>query len=95
MKQRRGGRLDLGVVAATGVLASVFALLLWRLQLPVRDSNGATKTMRVLDVWLALLDHLPPEAPAFLTRGPLSFALVVALIALAYVFVATLRLRDS
>lgn len=86
-----------GWVTATGTiaLALVFALVVAFARWPVRDSAGVVRTERVLDVWRALLDHLPPEAPFVLTRAPLTIALVAALLALAYAIVATLQLRDS
>jgi hypothetical protein len=48
--------------------------------------------LRIVEIWRALLDHLPPETPTALGRAPLMLALGVGGLALAYALVATLRL---
>lgn len=95
MKRRGNASSRVTTVLGTTALTVVFATIVAFARLPVRDSNGAIRTMRILDVWLALLDHLPPEAPAWLSRGPLTVALLLAMVALAYALVATLQLRDT
>lgn len=95
MKRLDHAGSGIATVLGTAALTLVFAAIVAFARLPVRDGSGTIRTMRVLDVWLALLDHLPPEAPAWLSRGPLTVALLVSMVALAYALVATLQLRDS
>lgn len=95
MKRLNDARSGVATVLGTAALTVVFTAIVAFARLPVRDGSGAIRTMRVLDVWLALLDHLPPEAPAWLSRGPLTVALLAAMVALAYALVATLQLRDT
>lgn len=94
MKRLSSARPRAGTLLGAAGLTMAFAFIVAFARLPVRDGSGAIRTMRVLDVWLALLDHLPPEAPAWLSRGPLAVALLAAMVALAYALVATLQLRD-
>lgn len=95
MKQQSTVRPGVVTVLGTVGLTMAFAAIVVFARVPVRDGSGGIRSMRVLDVWLALLDHLPPEAPAWLSRGPLTVALLAAMVALAYALVATLQLRDS
>lgn len=83
-----------GFVTATLtlLLAGLFALGIRFGVITVRDSAGVYRRMAIRAVWLALLDHLPAAAPGLLSRGPLLVLLIVAVVAMAYAIVATLRL---
>ena len=90
--RRRGA----GTALLTGLLAGVFALGVARGRLVVRTGQGGERLVPIVDVWRALLDNLPPQAPGLLSRDLLLVLLVLAGIAGAYVLVATLRLpRDE
>src|SRR5919199_2361646 len=83
-----------GVVTAllTALLAAVFALGIAFGRVTVRGGQGGRRVMPIVDVWRAFLDHLPPQAPGVLSRGVLLVLLALAVVAAAYVLVATLRL---
>ena len=83
-----------GVVTAllTALLAAVFALGIAFGRVTVRGGQGGRRVMPIIDVWRAFLDHLPPQAPGLLSRGVLLVLLALAVVAAAYVLVATLRL---
>jgi hypothetical protein len=92
-----GGRALLrrrGVATAllTALLAAVFALGIAFGQVTVRGGRGGRRPMAIVDVWRAFLDNLPPQAPGVLSRGMLLALLALAVVAAAYVLVATLRL---
>jgi hypothetical protein len=83
-----------GVATAllTALLAAVFALGIAFGQVTVRGVRGGRRPMVIVDVWRAFLDNLPPQAPGVLSRGVLLVLLALAVVAAAYVLVATLRL---
>ena len=83
-----------GVVTAllTTLLAAVFALGITFGQVTVRGGRGGRRVVPIVDVWRAFLDHLPPQAPGVLSQGVLLVLLTLAVVAAAYVLVATLRL---
>ncbi len=83
-----------GVVTAllTALLAAVFALGIAFGQVTVRGGRGGRRVMPIVDVWRAFLDNLPTQAPGILSRGVLLVLLALAVVAAAYVLVATLRL---
>ena len=83
-----------GVVTAllTALLAGVFALGIAFGQVTVRGGRGGRRVAPIVDVWRAFLDHLPPQAPGVLSQGVLLVLLALAVVAAAYVLVATLRL---
>ncbi len=83
-----------GVVTAllTALLAGVFALGIAFGQVTVRGGRGGRRVVPIVDVWRAFLDHLPPQAPGVLSQGVLLVLLALAVVAAAYVLVATLRL---
>ena len=85
-----------GLVTAllTALLFGVFALAVARGEVVLRGGQRIGRTMRIVDVWRALLDNLPPQAPGWLGREVLLVLLALAGVAMAYVLVATLRLPD-
>ncbi len=87
-------RRALVTAALTLALAGGFVLANQRLRLDVRDGGGFERTVPLATLWGAFFERLPSAAPGILRQGPLVAGLVVATLALAYVFVATLRLRE-
>jgi hypothetical protein len=83
-----------GVVTAllTAMLAAVFALGIALGRVTVRGGRGGQRVMPIVDVWRAFLDNLPAQAPGVLSRVVLLVLLALAVVAAAYVLVATLRL---
>ena len=83
-----------GVVTAllTALLAAVFALGIAFGRVTVRGGRVGQREMPIVDVWRAFLDNLPAQAPGVLSRGVLLVLLALAVVAAAYVLVATLRL---
>ena len=83
-----------GVVTAllTALLAAVFALGIAFGRVTVRGGRGGQRVLPIVDVWRAFLDNLPAQAPGVLSRGVLLVLLALAVVAAAYVLVATLRL---
>lgn len=81
-----------GTALLTAALAGAFALGVARGRLVVRDGGGGERVVPVVDVWRALLDKLPLQAPGLFERGPLLVLLALATLAAAYALVATLRL---
>src|SRR5919199_2194007 len=79
-------------VLLTALLAAVFALGIAFGRVTVRGGQSGRHVMPIVDVWRAFLDHLPPQAPGLLSRGVLLVLLALAVVAFAYVLVATLRL---
>jgi hypothetical protein len=78
--------------ALTGLVTVVLALLIVFVRVDTRNAEGVHRHRRIISVWRATLDHLPSAAPAFLGRDVLVVLLALALIAFAYVLVATARL---
>ena len=76
----------------TALLAAVFALGIRFGQVTVRGVRGGWRVMAIVDVWRAFLDNLPPQAPGVLSREVLLVLLALAVVAAAYVLVATQRL---
>jgi hypothetical protein len=74
------------------IVAGCFAALALVGRIAIRDGAGRWRVLRIVEIWRALLDHLPPETPTALGRAPLMLALGVGGLALAYALVATLRL---
>ena len=83
-----------GVVTAllTALLAAVFALGIAFGWVTVRGARSGRRPMAIVDVWRAFLDNLPAQAPGVLSREVLLILLALAVVAAAYVLVATLRL---
>ena len=93
----RGARALLrrrGVVTAllTALLAAVFALGIAFGRVTVRGGRSGQRVVPIVDVWRAFLDHLPQQAPGVLSREALLVLLALAVVAAAYVLIATLRL---
>ena len=88
LMRRRGGVTAL----LTALLAAVFALGIAFGQVTVRGVRGGRRVMPIVDVWRAFLDNLPAQAPGVLSREVLLILLALAVVAAAYVLVATLRL---
>lgn len=89
---RRSPPDGLASAVLTLVVAGCFTGLAFGGRIAVRDGAGGWRVLRVAEVWRAMLDHLPPEAPAVLGRVPLLLALAIGGLALAYALVATVRL---
>lgn len=88
------GRL-LGTLLLTLAFAGVLALANWLLPITIYDFDRSSRILRAGAIWEAFFTHLPASAPGILGRTPLIFGLVVAIIALAYVIVATIRLPEE
>ncbi|HEY8600592.1 MAG TPA: hypothetical protein VIL85_19305 [Thermomicrobiales bacterium] len=87
------GRL-IGTLLLTMALAGLLALANWRLPITVYDLDRNSRVLSAGAIWTAFFTHLPTAAPGILGRTPLLLGLVVAIVALAYVLVATLRLPE-
>ena len=86
------GRL-LGTLLLTLALAGLLALANWLLPITVYDVDRNSRVVGAGAIWAAFFTHLP-AAPAILGHTPLLLGLVVAIVALAYVLVATIRLPE-
>lgn len=91
--KRARGRL-LGTILLTLALAGVLALANWLLPITVYDLDRNSRVLGAGAIWEAFFTHLPAAAPGILGRTPLLLGLVVAIVALAYVIVATIRLPE-
>ncbi len=76
----------------TLALAGILALANWLLPITTYDIDRNSRIVGAGSVWEALFTHLPAAAPVILGRTPLLLGLVVAIVALAYMIVATIRL---
>ncbi len=77
----------LTAIVTVGLVAAVVFL-----KVDTRNARGEHREMPVIDVWREMLDNLPSQAPDLLGKETLGVLLVIALIASAYVIVATWRL---
>lgn len=84
----------LGTALLTLALAGLLALVNWRLPLAIIDFTGGRRVVGLGTIWEAFFVRLPSATPGILGRTPLLAGLVVALFALAYIIVATLRLPE-
>ena len=83
-----------GTVLLTLALTGLLALANWWLPLAITDFAGGRRVVGLGTIWETFFARLPPAAPGILGRVPLLAGLVVALFALAYIIVATLRLPE-
>lgn len=81
-----------GTAGWTALLVAGLGLALTQLRVDTRNARGEHRVVPVLDVWRALLDNLPTQAPAVFSHGVVLALLLIGLIAFAYAIVATLRL---
>jgi len=84
----------LGTALLTLALAGLLALANWLLPITIYDIDRNSRVLGAGAVWEALFTQLPAAAPDILGRTPLLLGLVVAIVALAYVIVATMRLPE-
>jgi len=84
----------LGTALWTLALAGILALANWLLPITTYDIDRNSRVREAGSVWEALFTHLPAAAPVILGRTPLLLGLVVAIVALAYMIVATIRLPE-
>jgi hypothetical protein len=94
MRSSSAARRAAGTAALTAALAGVLALLNWRLPLTIIDFAGVARAVWIGTIWETFFARLPLGAPGILARGPLLVGVVVAVVALAYILVATWRLPD-
>ena len=87
--RRAGHLLTAGLTAAIVLLMLGVALLV---PLSTRNASGETRKATAFDIWRKLLDNLPPDAPFFLNQGVLTTLVLLALVGMAYVIVAIVRL---
>jgi hypothetical protein len=87
------GRL-FATLLLTLAFAGVLALANWRLPITIYDIDRNSRVVRAGTIWEAFFTHLPAAAPKILSQTPLLIGLVVAIVALAYVIVATIRLPE-
>mgnify|MGYP001045237873 CR=1 FL=1 len=78
----------------TLALAALFALVNWRGQITVRDGAGIERVVPLATIWETFFARLPQRVPGLLGRDALIVGLVVAVLALAYILVATIRLPE-
>lgn len=90
----RAVRQRLITLLLTCALAGVLALAASFGQLTTYNAAGEERATPIVAIWQAFFDRLPREAPGILSATPLLIGLVVAILALAYVLVATLRLPE-
>ena len=83
-----------GTAALTLALAGLLALFNWRGAITVRGAEGVERTIALGTLWDIFFVRLPRHIPGILGRGPLTIGLALAMLTLAYVIVATLRLPD-
>lgn len=84
----------MGTALWTLALAGILALANWLLPITTYDIDRNSHVREAGSVWEALFTHLPAAAPVILGRTPLLLGLVVAIVALAYMIVATIRLPE-
>ncbi len=84
----------LGTVLLTLAFAGLLALGNWLLPITTYDIDRNSRVLRAGAVWEAFFAYLPAAVPGILGRTPLLLGLVVALVALSYVIVATIRLPE-
>ena len=94
MRSSSVARRAIGTAALTAALAGILALINWRLPLTIIDFTGVTRAVWIGTIWEAFFARLPVGAPGILARGPLMVGIVVAVVALAYILVATWRLPE-
>jgi hypothetical protein len=92
-RQITRGRL-LGTLLLTLALAGILALANWLLPITIYDLDRNSRVVRAGTIWEAFFTRLPAAAPKILSQTPLLIGLVVAIVALAYVIVATIRLPE-
>lgn len=90
----RAARRGLITLLLALALAGVLALGASFGQITTRNAAGEERTTPIVAIWRAFFDRLPREAPGILSATPLLIGLVVAILTLAYVLVATLRLPE-
>ena len=84
----------IGTLLLTLAFAGLLALANWLLPITTYDIDRNSRVLGAGAVWAAFFAHLPAETPGILGRTPLLLGLVVAIVALAYVIVATIRLPE-
>jgi hypothetical protein len=82
---------DASTVATTILLSLVIAVALTLGRVEARTASAGVRNMRVIDVWRAMLDNLPDQAPGIFTREVVIVMLIVGLISFAYMLAVTLR----
>jgi ABC-type uncharacterized transport system permease subunit len=85
-------RASLWTAGLTLLVAALLGLLMFSMHVTTRNAQGQRRDARVVDIWRTMLNHLPAQAPGFLQREVLVALLIVAVVAFAYVLVATARL---
>ena len=86
----------LGRAGMTSLLTAITVALLGGMvfvaRVETRTSDGDRREMRVIDVWREVLQAIPAEAPAVFTETLMAVLLITALIGIAYIIVAIMRL---
>lgn len=87
-------RQGLITLLLTCALAGMLALATSFGYLTTHNAVGEERTIPIVAIWQAFFARLPQDAPGILSATPLLLGLVVAILTLAYVLVATLRLPE-
>lgn len=88
------GRRAVVTAALTLALAGILALINWRLPITIIDYAGFARSIWIGTIWETFFARLPVGAPGILAPGPLLIGGIVAIVALAYILVATWRLPE-
>ena len=85
-----------GGARLTALLTALMTLVLGGIaflaRVEVRPTDGERREMRVIDIWREALRLIPAEAPPILSQAVMAMLLVAALVGMAYIIVAILRL---
>ena len=84
-----GARLTTLLTALTTLVLGGIAFLA---RVEVRPADGERREMRVIDIWREALRVIPAEAPPIFSQPVMALLLVAALVGMAYILVAILRL---
>lgn len=93
ISSRRFLRSDRSVTAGLTAIVTLALLgLAVLIPLNTRNAAGVEQHKTAFDVWRSTLEHVPADAPFFLTTSTLTILSILALVISAYVLVAIARL---
>ncbi|HEX5166513.1 MAG TPA: hypothetical protein VFV93_14010 [Thermomicrobiales bacterium] len=76
----------------TAIVTLVLLGLALLIPLDTRNARGVEQQKTAFDIWRRTLEHVPADAPFFLTTATLTVLSLAALVASAWVLVAIARL---